>query len=124
MPIISIQQTPKIPLTSYNNIRKRYTVFPSSKPNINRSSSLLESSRLYWFNDFKDNFAGSILALLVAVYSTLTTQEYTKLGPYIWNRFLNDREHKQFASAVFLLIQCAEKSPNVINDLMMRDLYR
>ncbi|CAG8460271.1 1797_t:CDS:10 [Diversispora eburnea] len=123
MPIISIPQKSKNSLVSYNNIRKRYSVSPSPKPSMHQSSSLPEGSRLYWFNNFKDNLADSILALLVAIYLSLMINEYTRLGPYIWNRFLNDREHKQFVSSAFLFIQCAEKSPNVIKDLMMRDLY-
>ncbi|RIA93880.1 hypothetical protein C1645_873837 [Glomus cerebriforme] len=122
----STPNTPKTPITPYNELRRSSTVVPSSGPEINtprRISSKLPKQRLHRFNTFTDDFAVSVLSLLVAVFNTITVEEFTRMTPHLWDRFLNDREHKSFASASFLFILCGEKSPETVKDLIMKDLY-
>ncbi|CAG8439047.1 1095_t:CDS:10 [Acaulospora morrowiae] len=107
-------------LTSHNYARNRLTVLSTLKTSHHPP---LSKQRLHRLNNFNEDHASSILALLVTIYFTLSNDEYSSLGPYIWDRFLNDREHKQFSSACFLFIQCSEKSPEIVKGLVMRDLY-
>ncbi|CAJ0834999.1 1470_t:CDS:2, partial [Entrophospora sp. SA101] len=117
--------TPKTPLTQYSELKRHSTIIVSNTT-INhplRSSSKLPTHRLHRFNNFNEDPAGSVLSLLVAVFSTLTSEEYVKIAPRLWDRFLNDREHQPFASASFLFIQCGEKAYKIVKNLIMKDLY-
>lgn len=123
----STPNTPKTPITPYNDLRRSSTVVPSSGPAVNtprRISSKLPKQRLHRFNTFSDDPAFSFLSLLVAVFNTIAEEEFTRLAPHLWNRFLNDKKHKPFASASFLFILCGEKSPETVKDFIMKDLYR
>ncbi|CAG8443207.1 2888_t:CDS:10 [Ambispora leptoticha] len=118
--------TPGTPLIPYHEMKRRSTVtapvFPwTTHPWI---SSRTSKQRLHRFIDFTEDIAEAILSLLVATFTTLTADEYVKLGPHIWDRFLNDREHKAFNSASFLFIQCGENAPTVVKDIVSKDLYR
>ncbi|CAG8478616.1 21100_t:CDS:10 [Rhizophagus irregularis] len=122
----STPNTPKTPITPYNDLRRSSTVVPSSGPAVNtprRISSKLPKQRLHRFNTFSDDPAFSFLSLLVAVFNTIAEEEFTRLAPHLWNRFLNDKKHKPFASASFLFILCGEKSPETVKDFIMKDLY-
>ena len=123
-PVPSTPNTPKTPVTPYNDLRRSSTVIPSKATTPRRISSKLPKQHLHRFNTFIEDPAVSVLSLLVAVFSTITVEEFTKLAPHLWDRFLNDREHKPFASASFLFIICGEKSPGTVKDLIMNDLYR
>jgi len=118
--IPSTPHTPKTPVTPYNDLPPSGLVINA----LPRVSSKSPKQHLHRFNTFTEDFAASVLSLLVAVYSTLTVEEFTRLAPHIWNKFLNDREHKPFASASFIFILCGEKSPETVKDLIMKDLYR
>ncbi|CAI2174454.1 19165_t:CDS:10 [Funneliformis geosporum] len=114
------------PINPYSDMRRSSAVVPATDPAINalpRISSKLAKQHLHRFNTFIEDPAVSVLSLLVAVYNTISVEEFTKLAPHIWNKFLNDREHKPFASASFLFILCGEKSPETVKDLIMNDLY-
>ena len=126
-PVPITPSTPNTPKTPYNGLRRNSTIVPSSGPAIStprRISSRLPKQRLHRFNTFTDDPTVSVLSLLVAVFNTITVEEFTRLAPHLWSRFLNDREHKPFASASFLFILCGEKSPETVKDLIMKDLYR
>ncbi|CAG8564091.1 484_t:CDS:10 [Funneliformis caledonium] len=118
--------TPHTHINPYSDMRRSSAVVPLTDPAINalpRISSKLLKQHLHRFNTFIEDPAVSVLSLLVAVYHTITVEEFTKLAPHIWNKFLNDREHKPFASASFLFILCGEKSPETVKELIMNDLY-
>ncbi|CAG8805194.1 24565_t:CDS:2, partial [Racocetra persica] len=124
--VSSNTSAPRTPLTPYYNARQQYNTMQMLKPTINDKShfsSKLSKQRLQQLKSFSEEPIGSILLLLVAVYSTLSLDEFARLGPHIWNKLLNDREHRPFASASFLFIQCSEKSPDTIKELIMKDLY-
>ncbi|RUS19527.1 hypothetical protein BC938DRAFT_475719 [Jimgerdemannia flammicorona] len=90
------------------------------------TSSLLDGqpkSRLLRLIEINQDPYGSILSLLVAVYTTLTLPEFTKLAPHLWERFVDDRK-KAFSPGAFLFIQCGERVPKVATELITQDLYR
>jgi hypothetical protein len=123
-PVPITPSTPNTPIIPYSDLRRSSTVVPSSINTPRRSSSKLPKQHLHRFNTFTEDPAVAVLSLLVAVFNTISVEEFTKLAPHLWDRFLNDREHKPFASASFLFTLCGEKSPETVKDLIMKDLYR
>lgn len=91
----------------------------SFSPSFSASSSSVVSNI-----SFPTSLAESTLTLLVAVFTSLSSSEYSQMAPYLWNRFLNDRNHKSFELASFLFVQCGEKAPEIVSALIKNDLYR
>ncbi|CAG8440635.1 13586_t:CDS:10 [Ambispora gerdemannii] len=113
-------------LTPYHEMKRRSTVVTAPAfPWTHQSwiSAKTSKQRLHRFTSFTEDIAEAILSLLVAASTTLAADDYARLGPHIWNRFLNDREHKAFNSASFLFIQCGENAPTIVKDIVSRDLY-
>ncbi|CAG8491541.1 9632_t:CDS:10 [Paraglomus occultum] len=161
----SSPSNPSVPLSPYNEMRRRSMLAPSStmtdSPDTNASSSYRipgsssNSSRppgvssshnhiplldRFTSSSFSSSFSASsssivsnisfptslseaTLTLLVAVFTSLSSNEYSQMAPYLWNRFLNDRNHKSFELASFLFVQCGEKAPEIVSELIKNDLY-
>lgn len=120
--------------TKVSPLRRRATIAATTKPRSagdTQNPSLATSSlfggqpkgRLLRLTEINQDPYGSVLSLLVAVYTTLTAQEFTKLAPHLWNRFVDDRQ-KAFSPGAFLFIQCGERVPKVTTELITQDLYR
>jgi hypothetical protein len=76
------------------------------------------------YDNIYEDPAEAVLILLVAVYTSLSSEDYAKLALHLWDRFIIDRERKAFSPASFLFIECTEKVPEVVKELFSKDLYR
>ncbi|CAO3616048.1 unnamed protein product [Cunninghamella echinulata] len=70
----------------------------------------------------QDPFA-AVFALLVAVFTTLTPVEFTKLARPLWDHYLNAEKPHTFVPAAFLFMQCGEKIPKLVVDIISHDFY-
>ncbi|OBZ81670.1 Protein unc-80 [Choanephora cucurbitarum] len=70
----------------------------------------------------QDTF-GSVFSLLAAVFTALSSQEYSKLVKPLWERFMDDRLPQSFIPTVFLLMQCGEKIPKIMTEVSTHDFY-
>ncbi|KAH8084333.1 hypothetical protein BXZ70DRAFT_1046150, partial [Cristinia sonorae] len=64
----------------------------------------------------------TMLELLVCISGLLSTEDYVKLAPAVWNRCMDDPAPKMIAPACFLIMQCAEKGPTEFSRLIEDDL--
>lgn len=67
---------------------------------------------------------GAVFSLLVAVFNTLTAQEFNMLIRPLWEKFIDNSNPRAFVPAAFLFMQCAEKVPKAVIEAFMHDLYR
>ncbi|CAG8512982.1 2272_t:CDS:10 [Paraglomus brasilianum] len=104
----SSPSNPSIPLSPYNEMRRRSMLAPSSTMTDSSDTNVSSSYRM----------PGSS-----SIFTSLSSSEYSQMAPYLWNRFLNDRNHKSFELASFLFVQCGEKAPDIVSELIKNDLY-
>lgn len=71
----------------------------------------------------QDPFA-AVFSLLVAVFTTLTPTEFTKLVRPLWYHYLSAENPHIFIPAAFLFMQCGEKIPKTVVDIITHDFYR
>ncbi|KAI7868550.1 hypothetical protein BDF14DRAFT_1791460, partial [Spinellus fusiger] len=64
---------------------------------------------------------GAVFTLLVAVFTALSTQEFSRLVQPLWEQFTEDLDPHAFVSVAFLLMQCGEKVPKVVIEIITRD---
>ncbi|KAG1823370.1 uncharacterized protein BJ212DRAFT_1476259 [Suillus subaureus] len=62
------------------------------------------------------------LNLLVVVSACFTSEDYLLMGPSLWARCFDWAEPQAVLSASFLAMQCAEKAPHSILELIRNDL--
>jgi hypothetical protein len=67
---------------------------------------------------------GAAFSLLAAVFTTLSSQEFSKLVRPLWERHMDDRKPRSFIPAVFLLMECGEKIPKTMIEVCTHDFYR
>ncbi|KAI9498941.1 hypothetical protein BDB00DRAFT_867011 [Zychaea mexicana] len=95
---------------------------PPQSPNIVLASKLAKKRLEEMPSVHQDPF-GAIFSLLVAVFTSLTTQEFSRLVYPLWERFIDDRNPRAFVPAAFLLMQCAEKVPKSVVETFTHDFY-
>ncbi|KAF7326044.1 RRM domain-containing protein [Mycena kentingensis (nom. inval.)] len=66
-------------------------------------------------------FVHKALKLLVTMATLLTTDDFVTLGPLVWEHHLADTDTSIVSSACFLVMQCAEKTPDEMMVLMEFD---
>ncbi|KAG2143033.1 hypothetical protein DEU56DRAFT_884580 [Suillus clintonianus] len=62
------------------------------------------------------------LHLLVVISACLTPEDYLLVGPFLWARCFDWAEPRAVLSASFLVMQCAEKTPESVLELIRNDL--
>jgi hypothetical protein len=67
---------------------------------------------------------GAVFSLLAAVFTALSSQEFSKLVRPLWERHMDDRKPHSFIPAVFLLMECGEKIPKTMIEVCTHDFYR
>lgn len=67
---------------------------------------------------------GAVFSLLAAVFTTLSSQEFSKLVNPLWECHMDDRQSPSFIPAVFLLMECGEKIPKTMIEVCTHDFYR
>ncbi|KAK4517879.1 uncharacterized protein ATC70_001227 [Mucor velutinosus] len=66
---------------------------------------------------------GSVFSLLAAVFTTLSSNEFSRLVRPLWERHMDDRKPQSFIPAVFLLMECGEKIPKTMIEVCTHDFY-
>ncbi|TFK38037.1 hypothetical protein BDQ12DRAFT_735948 [Crucibulum laeve] len=74
----------------------------------NLATSFSEHEQL--LKSLSKGFPPRAMKLLVTVSTLLSTDDYRRLGPVLWQHSLEDSDASAIASACFLVMQCAEKS--------------
>ncbi|KAG0164530.1 hypothetical protein DFQ30_009814 [Apophysomyces sp. BC1015] len=85
--------------------------------------STLPNQRLAEIQKINQDLFGAVFSLLAAVYTAMTTQEFSRLVRPLWERFIDERNPEAFVSAAFLLMQCGEKVPKLVIEVMTQDCY-
>ncbi|KAI8150027.1 hypothetical protein BJV82DRAFT_585517 [Fennellomyces sp. T-0311] len=86
-------------------------------------ASKLAKKRLEEMSSIHQDPFGAVFSLLVAVFTSLTSQEFARLIFPLWERFIDDRNPRAFVPAAFLLMQCAEKVPKSVVETFTHDFY-
>ncbi|KAI9323892.1 hypothetical protein BX666DRAFT_1891447 [Dichotomocladium elegans] len=97
--------------------------FGGNNSNSPRLASEIAQSRIDGLSTINQDPFGAVLSLLVAVFTSLTTQEFGYLVEPLWSRFIDDRKPSSFVPAAFLLMQCSEKVPKAVVDTFTHDFY-
>ncbi|KAG8934319.1 hypothetical protein FRC02_010176 [Tulasnella sp. 418] len=66
--------------------------------------------------------ATATLMLLVAVCGLISPEEHKILSPVLWRHYLGDNDKSLVAPTCFLLMQCSEKAPNDLVNMVQNDL--
>ncbi|CAO3608475.1 unnamed protein product [Cunninghamella blakesleeana] len=86
-------------------------------------ASELSKGRLEEILKVNQNPFAAVFSLLVAVFTTLTPGEFTKLVRPLWYHYLNAEKPHIFIPAAFLFMQCGEKIPKIAVEIVTRDFY-
>ncbi|KAI8985163.1 hypothetical protein BDB01DRAFT_721630 [Pilobolus umbonatus] len=66
---------------------------------------------------------GSVLSLLAAVFTTISTHEFARLAKPLWEFHMEDRNPRSFIPAAFLLMECGDKIPGIVTEICTNDFY-
>ncbi|KAL4067040.1 hypothetical protein V8B97DRAFT_2009689 [Scleroderma yunnanense] len=83
---------------------------------------VLFTDRAHFLTSLSKSACQEITKLLVVISSSLTTEDYGLLGPFLWKHCLNDASSPVAMSAAFLIMQSAEKAPMALLDAIKGDL--
>ncbi|KAI8384554.1 uncharacterized protein BYT42DRAFT_492529 [Radiomyces spectabilis] len=86
-------------------------------------ATVLAKTRVENIKSMNQDAFGSVLSLLVAVFTTLVPQEYSRLARPLWDCFIDNPNTLAAVPAAFLLMQCGEKIPKTVTDITTHDLY-
>ncbi|RDB29723.1 hypothetical protein Hypma_014167 [Hypsizygus marmoreus] len=67
-------------------------------------------------------FVAKVMKLLVAMSTLLTSNDYRRLSPHLWDQIDSDGDSSLTSAVCFLIMQCAEKTPMDILAVMEIDL--
>ncbi|KAL0094828.1 hypothetical protein F4703DRAFT_1040931 [Phycomyces blakesleeanus] len=114
----SINLETEISLSTHPPLRISYNESLQDGP-----ATTLAKRRLERLPKINQDPFGSVFSLLVAVFTTLSTQEFSRLVTPLWERFTDDCNPQVFIPAAFLLMQCGEKVPKTVIEVTTRDFY-
>ncbi|KAG2154177.1 uncharacterized protein EDB93DRAFT_1269271 [Suillus bovinus] len=78
--------------------------------------------RMLLLSSLPQSLTRQVLNLLVVISACLTSDDYLLIGPSLWARCFDWTEPQAVLSASFLVMQCAEKVPHSILELIRDDL--
>ncbi|KAG1802270.1 uncharacterized protein HD556DRAFT_1263825 [Suillus plorans] len=78
--------------------------------------------RILFLSSLPQSLTRQALNLLVVISACLTSEDYLLIGPSLWTRCFDWAEPQAVLSASFLVMQCAEKVPHSILELIRNDL--
>ncbi|KAG2363688.1 hypothetical protein BDR07DRAFT_1375622 [Suillus spraguei] len=95
-----------------------------SGDNTERGTILMDvlHERILLLSSLPRSLTRQALKLLVVISACLTSEDYLLMGPSLWARCLDWAEPQAVLSASFLIMQCAEKAPHSILELIRNDL--
>ncbi|KAG1753523.1 uncharacterized protein EDB91DRAFT_1332988 [Suillus paluster] len=108
--------------------RSTMLLFPStsdvSGDSTERRTVLMDvfHERMVLLLSLPQSLAPQALDLLVVISACLTSEDYSLMGPYLWARGFDRAEPRAVLSASFLVMQCAEKAPQSVLELIRNDL--
>lgn len=97
---------------------------PKAGEHVHGTVTALAKKRLEGMGSIKQDPFGAVFSLLVAVFSSLSNSDFSRLIQPLWERFINDRNPRAFIPAAFLLLQCGEKVPKSLVEMFTHDFYR
>lgn len=67
---------------------------------------------------------GAVFSLLVAVFTAMSSQDFSRMVQPLWESFIVDSNARAFVPAAFLLMQCGERVPQQVVQIFSREFYR
>ncbi|KAJ7185784.1 hypothetical protein C8R46DRAFT_937409 [Mycena filopes] len=93
---------------------------PSTEPRAGISEVFAEKEQLV--RSLGKGFTPKALKLLVTMSAMLSTDDFLRIGPLVWEHHLAGTDPSGISAACFLVMQCAEKTPHEMVVLMEFDL--
>ncbi|ORZ02268.1 hypothetical protein BCR43DRAFT_465218 [Syncephalastrum racemosum] len=66
---------------------------------------------------------GAVFSLLVAVFTAMSSQDFSRMVQPLWERFIVDSNPRAFVPAAFLLMQCGERVPQQVVQAFSHEFY-
>ncbi|KAH8987795.1 hypothetical protein EDB92DRAFT_2013926 [Lactarius akahatsu] len=95
---------------------------PTHPPAITPPPFLTFFARGRHLESFFKGLLSNSLRLLVAVSGLLSKEDHESLCPFLWQSCLTQASSEIQASATFLIMQCAEKAPTAVLNLIKADI--
>ncbi|KAG7448488.1 uncharacterized protein BT62DRAFT_929572 [Guyanagaster necrorhizus] len=93
-------------------------------PNANNGSEIFSvlSQRSKLIKSLSKGYISRAMKLLVTMSLLLTPENMRRIGPIVWQHYLDETETSVLASACYLIMQCAEKTSVDLQALVETDL--